>query len=166
MMSYSYAQLLMLPESGSPAPAVPGKVAGMIYQFLGVAALLACCLIAWKWGGRDERLAAGAFVLAAIATNIDISRKFVHTETGLLLIDVMLFFGLLALALVSDRFWPMWAAAFQLVGTMFHFASMTESGDFASAYYVALIFWSYPVLVALGLGTWLEGRHRRSAPLA
>jgi hypothetical protein len=31
----------------------------------------------------------------------------------------MLFLGLLALALVSDRFWPMWAAAFQLVGTMF-----------------------------------------------
>jgi len=54
MMSYSYAQLLMLPESGSPAPAVPGKVAGMIYQFLGVAALLACCLIAHGVGTRLE----------------------------------------------------------------------------------------------------------------
>jgi hypothetical protein len=138
----------------------------MISQFIGIATLLACCLIAWKWGGRDERLAAGAFVLATVATNVAGSSTYVHTETGILLIDVLLFFGLLALALSSDRFWPMWAAAFQLVGTMFHFASMTESGDIAWAYYVALIFWTYPVFIALGVGTWLEGRHRRSAPLA
>jgi hypothetical protein len=54
----------------------------------------------------------------------------------------------------------MWAAAFQLVGTMVHIASMTETGDFAWAYAVGLIFWSYPVLIALMVGTWMEGRYR------
>lgn len=138
----------------------------MFVQLLTLAVLLGSCGIAWRWGGLDERLAAGAFMLATLASNIAGTTDYGHTETGMLTVDVLLFFGLLALALRSDRFWPMWAAAFQLVGTMFHFASMAETGDFAWAYYVALIFWSYPVALALGIGTWLEGRHRRSAPLA
>ena len=133
----------------------------MMEQFFGVTTLLGSCAIAWKWGGLDERLAAGGFVIATIATNVSDANAFVRTETGILMIDVLLFFGLLVLALRSDRFWPMWAAAFQLVGTMFHFASMAETGNFAWAYYIALIFWTYPVFIALGLGTWFEGRHRR-----
>lgn len=132
----------------------------MVGQFLALAALFGSCLMAWRWGGLDERLAAGGFLTATIASNIADASAFVHTESGILLVDVLLFFGLLVLALRSDRFWPMWAAAFQLVGTMFHFASMAESGKFAFAYFVALAFWSYPVLIALGIGTWLEGRHR------
>jgi hypothetical protein len=138
----------------------------MLVQFLSMFVLFSCCGAALKWGGIDERLTAAALVVATLASNVADTTAYVRTETGMLVVDVLLFFGLLALALRSDRFWPMWAAAFQLVGTMFHFASMTESGDFAWAYYVALIFWSYPVLIALGVGTWLEGRHRRSAPLA
>ena len=134
----------------------------MLEQFFGVTTLLGSCAIAWKWGGLDERLAAGGFFVATIATNIAARSNFGHTEPGILLIDVVLFFGLLVLALRSDRFWPMWAAAFQLVGTMFHFASMAETEDLAWAYYVALIFWTYPVFIALGLGTWFEGRHRRN----
>ena len=55
----------------------------------------------------------------------------------------------------------MWAAAFQMVAVTVHLASMTETGDYAWAYAVGLIFWSYPVLLALGMGTWLEGRHRK-----
>ncbi|OYU15858.1 MAG: hypothetical protein CFE37_03580 [Alphaproteobacteria bacterium PA4] len=135
----------------------------MFGQFLGLAALLGSCLMAWRWGGTDERLAAGAFLAATLISNIAAASGFAHVENGVLLVDVVLFFGLLALALRSDRFWPMWAAAFQLVGTMFHFASMAETGKFAFAYFVALAFWSYPVMIALGVGTWLEGRHRPRA---
>jgi hypothetical protein len=68
---------------------------------------------------------------------------------------------LLALALYSDRFWPMWASAFQLVGTSIHLASLYESGNFAWAYAVGLIFWTYAVFTALALGTWLESRRRQ-----
>ena len=73
-----------------------------------------------------------------------------------------MFFGLLVLALRSDRFWPMWAAAFQLVGTMVHLGSMSQTGDFEWAYYVALTFWTFPVFIALMAGTWFEGRNRRA----
>lgn len=135
----------------------------MILQILGVAALASSVGVAWVFGGRDERLAATGFVMATAATSVVNRANYYQTESGVLIVDLFLLVGLVILALRSDRFWPMWAAAFQLVGTTVHFASMAETGDFAWAYAVGLIFWSYPVMVALGLGTWFEGRHRRSA---
>jgi hypothetical protein len=138
----------------------------MLYTLIAFSAVFGSSAMAWKWGGLDEKLAAAGFVVATLASNLANQSSYSHTETGVLLIDVALLVGLVVLALRSDRFWPMWAAAFQLVGTMVHVASMTETGDYAWAYAVGLIFWSYPVLIALGVGTWLEGRHRRNAPLA
>ena len=132
----------------------------MIYTFLALTAVFGTSAMAWKWGGLDEKLAATGFIIATIASNFANQTQYSHTETGVLAIDVLLLVGLVVLALRSDRFWPMWAAAFQLVGTMVHIASMTETGDFAWAYAVGLIFWSYPVLIALMVGTWLEGRYR------
>lgn len=133
----------------------------MFLQFLGFAVLALSCFVALRWGGFDERLAAIGFILAVIVTNSVTDGSYGHTETGVLIVDISVFFGLLVLALRSDRFWPMWAAAFQLVGTMVHIGSMTQTGDFAWAYYVALTFWTFPVFVALGAGTWFEGRSRR-----
>lgn len=133
----------------------------MLWQILGFAALGLSCFVALRWGGMDEKIAAVGFIIAVIATNTVTDGSYGHTETGVLVVDVAVFFGLLVLALRSDRFWPMWAAAFQLVGTMVHFASISQTGDFAWAYYVALIFWTFPVFIALMAGTWLEGRSRR-----
>ena len=134
----------------------------MILQILGFGAFAACSGVALKWGGRDERLTAIGLIVAVVASNLVGTAHYGHTETGILIVDVLVFGGLLALALWSDRYWPMWAAAFQLVATMVHFASMAETGNFAWAYYVALVFWSYPVFIALAGGTWFEGRFRRA----
>lgn len=131
-----------------------------MFQFLGLVALAATCGIAWRWGGRDERMAALGFVLATLVSTIANQSHYMHVETGVLVTDFGLLAGLMWLALRSDRFWPMWAAAFQLVGTTVHVASMAENGDYAWAYAVGLIFWSYPVMIALAAGTWLEGRFR------
>jgi hypothetical protein len=133
----------------------------MLWQVLGVAALVISCFYALKAGGFDEKLAAGVLMLAVVATNIVSDGQYTHTETGVLVVDVLLFFALLVLALRSDRFWPMWAAAFQLVATMVHVGSISQTGDFEWAYYVALTFWTFPVFIALLAGTWFEGRFRR-----
>jgi hypothetical protein len=130
-------------------------------NFLAFAALFGSSAVAWRWGGLDERLASIGFITATGASQIFTNRNYGNVETAVLLIDACLLAGLVILALRSDRFWPMWAAAFQLVGTTVHFASMTETGDFAWAYAVGLIFWSYPVLFALMIGTWLEARNRQ-----
>ncbi len=132
----------------------------MFLQLLGLAALAGSCGVAWRWGGRDERLAAFGFLLATLVSRLIDGSNFGHTQIGVMAVDAALLACLVALALRSDRFWPMWAAAFQLVGTTVHLASMVETGDFAWAYAVGLIFWSYPVMLALAVGTWLEGRYR------
>ena len=135
----------------------------MLLDYLGLSVVVISCGMAVKWGGVDERLASLGFILATLASHVWTRSDYALTETIVLMIDAALLLGLVVLALRSDRFWPMWAAAFQLVGTTVHFASMMATADYASAYGVALVFWSYPVLIALGVGTWFEGRHRRLA---
>lgn len=133
----------------------------MFLNILAMTALFGSSAVAWRWGGFDERLASIGFMIATAASQIFTNRNYGDVETTVLLIDACLLVGLVVLALRSDRFWPMWAAAFQLVGTSVHFASMAETGSYAWAYAVGLIFWSYPVLIALMVGTWLEARHRQ-----
>lgn len=135
-------------------------------SLIGLAAVLGSCGVALKWGGIDEQFASIAFLVATGASWLFTSVEYSGTEMVVLIIDLALLGCLVVIALRSDRFWPMWAAAFQLVGTTVHLASMTETGDYAWAYAIGLIFWSYPVLIALGVGTWLEGRHRQSPTLA
>lgn len=136
----------------------------MLLEIIGVVTVVAAALMAFGWGGRDEQLAAIGYLAATLATRM-ITAEYNHVEFGVLAVDFGLLLGLLALALTSDRFWPMYATAFQLVGLVVHIASMTEQGSFAWAYAVGLIFWSYAVMVALMAGTWLEGRNRRLAGL-
>ncbi len=132
----------------------------MLIQIIGWSALIASVAMAFRWGGLDERFAAIGFFVATLASNAANSSLYGHTEVGILAVDVALLVGLLVLALRSDRFWPMYATAFQLVAVTVHIASMAEQGNFAWAYAVALIFWSYPVMITLMVGTWMEARFR------
>lgn len=134
----------------------------MFWQVSAFTTVAITFFIALKWGGIDEKIAALVLVVAVFATNIVTDGSYDHTETNVLVVDISVFFGLLVLALRSDRFWPLWAAAFQLVATMVHIGSISQTGDFSWAYYFALTFWSFPVFIALMAGTWLEGRGRRA----
>lgn len=136
----------------------------MVLEFAGLAALFAAAFVAFRWGARDERLAASAFCVAAFLSWL-LDNQYNGTQIDVLAVDFALLLGLVGLALTSDRFWPMYAAAFQLVGTVVHVASMTETGNFAWAYAVGLIFWSYAVVATLVAGTWVEGRSRRFSSL-
>ena len=132
-----------------------------MFAALGIVVLIAACIMAWRWGGRDEQLAAFGFAIATLASTLANQHLYTSPEVGVLGVDLMVLAGLMVLALKSDRFWPMYAAAFQFVGSIVHIASFTENGSFAWAYAVGLIFWSYAVMLALMAGTMLEGRTRR-----
>ena len=89
----------------------------MFLNLLALSVLFSSAATAWKWGGLDERLASTGFIIATLVTPLVNSSNYGNPETGVLLVDGLLLAGLLVLAMRSDRFWPMWAAAFQLVGT-------------------------------------------------
>ncbi len=136
----------------------------MVAQISVILIFLITCAIALRWGGFEERLTAGAFILNAVITNVlDFGNRtrYSQVQTFELYADLALLALLLVLALRSDRFWPMWATAFQLVLILVHAGSGFQTGNFAWAYYVALIFWSFPLMLTLAAGTWLEARQRR-----
>lgn len=132
----------------------------MPFKLMFVTVLLASCAAA-LWKGRDsERTTAAVLLFAAVASPFAETSGFLKPESGILIIDGLLLAYLLWLALRSDRFWPLWAAAFQVVGTLVHIARFTDGSVWPNAYATGQVIWSYPVLMALAAGCWLEAQYR------
>ena len=129
-------------------------------QFAFFSIMIVTCGTALWLGRNSERWTAIVLILASIASLIAQSSKFFQPESGILLIDLALLSYLVWLALRSDRFWPMYAAGFQIIGTLIHVARITDDSIFQSAYATGQILWSYPVLLTLAAGTWFEARRR------
>lgn len=121
--------------------------------------LLIVCSTAFARGGRDERTAAAAIVIAAFLSPLVTSHGYAGPEVGLVIVDGGLFLVLALVAMRSKAFWPMWAAGFQLCALAGHLAAAKSSVIVPAAYVETLIIWSYAVLVGLFAGTFLEGRH-------
>lgn len=125
--------------------------------------LLAICGYALLRGRRDERLAAAACLAATLATRFVISpigSRYDRMEMGLMLVDLAMLATFVFIALRSDRFWPLWVAGLQLTMTMAHLLKAIELDLLPKAYAAAAIFWSYPILLILAIGTWRS--HRRA----
>jgi hypothetical protein len=128
--------------------------------------LLAIVLYALVRGGRDERRVGIICVIGALATIFVISPlsgRFHGVETGVLLVDLAVLAGFMAVALQSERFWPLWVAGLQFTTVMGHLLKTMASDLIPQAYGAALNFWSYPIILILGIGTWRFSQRRRSA---
>ena len=114
-------------------------------------------------GQRDERHVGIIFVIGVIATELVLperSERFAGVEVKLVLVDVAVLAGCVWVALRSDRFWPLWIAGLQLTAMLGHLLKAVEVELFARAYAAALVFWAYPMLIILAVGTWRS--HRRA----
>lgn len=123
--------------------------------------LLTACGAAFWRGAWPERGAAVAVLLASFASPVVEADVFASPEYGILLIDCMLLLCLGSIGLVADRFWPLWATGFHLVGTIIHLARAADPSVWPSAYATGQVFWSYPVLAALAVGSFVEAPIRR-----
>ena len=127
--------------------------------FWGIVILI--CAYAWWRGRSEERIAATTCLLATVATHFVISplhERYTEVETGLLLIDLAVLAAFLAIALVSSRFWPLWAAGLQLTVSMSHMLKSIDLALLPKAYAAAAVFWSYPILLIILVGTWRTKR--------
>jgi hypothetical protein len=93
-------------------------------------------------GRRDERYVGTILVLGVIATHL------------------VVFGGFLWVALRSERFWPLWIAGLQLTTILGHVLKAIDAHLFSRAYGAALVFWSYPIVLILAIGTWRSHRRR------
>jgi len=113
-------------------------------------------------GRRDEREVGIVLVLGVIATHLLISplkSRFASVETHVFIVDLIVFLGFLWVALRSERFWPLWIAGLQLTTILGHILKVVDVHLFSKAYGAALVFWSYPIVLILAVGTWRS--HRR-----
>lgn len=126
--------------------------------------MLGVCAFAILRGGRDERVGAIALAAAAIGSPLAMSHQWGSPELGVVFVDIMLLFALMALAMRSKAFWPMWAAGFQGCAVAVHLVAARSPNMLPMVYAETLAVWAYPVLAALAAGTLLETRviHDRS----
>ena len=111
-------------------------------------------------GRSDERASAATLVLASLLSPLVSAHRFHAPELGVMLVDLAVLAWLVRVALTSDRFWPLWAAGFQVVGVTIHLARLVAPDIWVLAYSNAEIFWAYPVYFALMIGAATEAPAR------
>ncbi|HJV41698.1 hypothetical protein [Caulobacter sp.] len=134
-----------------------------LYQWASLVALLVTVgAAAWR-GAWPERFGAAAMVVAWVASalvyNSILLRGF---QVAPMLVDLALTLALLYVALRSDRWWPMWACAFQALNVVLHFALAADDVLWRWAAWLASSCFSYLAMLALLCGA--LGRPRAPVP--
>lgn len=130
------------------------------------AILLICCGYALLRGRKYERLAAILFLSATVLSvlaHMQLWAGYSVMNAGEVAVDTVVLVVLIGIALASDRFWPLWAAGFQLVGSMAHLFKALDATFAPWGYAIAARFWSYPILFVLLIGTWRQYRRSKDA---
>jgi hypothetical protein len=128
------------------------------------ALLMSVVAYAFRRGGWPERAAALTILVGSVLTQVALSPfagRFGGVEFSVLLVDLAALAAFVALALKSDRYWPIWIAAFQLIGVLAHLARMADPTMMRTGYAVILALWSYPMLALIAIGTWRHHRRTR-----
>jgi hypothetical protein len=124
--------------------------------------LLGSCGYALLKGTRDAQIVAVTTLVASFASYFLVSR-YAGVEVGVLAVDVMVLSAFTAVALKSDRFWPLWIAGLQLTVTFGHALRAVEDQMVPIAYAVSLRFWSYPIQIILIVAVWRSQRRKQRA---
>lgn len=133
-----------------------GRTAMIPHYIIFWTLLLGICGFAWWRGRKEERIVATACVLATLITVVAIppvALRYSKPDLVLLAIDIAMLLAFTFVALTSRRFWPLWVAGLQLTMTMSHLMKAVDPQLIPRAYAAASIFWSYPILLLIVVGT-------------
>jgi hypothetical protein len=133
----------------------------MLHVILFNTALITVCAHALLRGGAPERIAAILYPVASLLTVVAAPAWYWPTDGvswGVLGVDLVLFVALVVLALHANRFWPIWASAFQGFALLGHVSVVAAPSIAPVVYATVLAIAGYPMLALLAIGT---ARHRR-----
>ena len=119
--------------------------------------LLIVSAYAFARGQLDERWAAAICIVATIGTKLlhsPLTSRFSSVEVGVLVIDCLTLAAFTAIALRSQRFWPLWVAGLQLTTILAHLLKAVELDLMPQVYAAAARLWVYPIFLIIVIGTW------------
>jgi hypothetical protein len=134
--------------------------------WVGLAITVIVCGGAFWKGGREEQLAAGGLMLSTLTTLFLLDPRWLGPQWGAFGADTCLLFLMVWIALHTHRFWPLPAAAFQLLCVAIHVARLVDPGVRAWAYATGQVIFSQWVFFAVGVGvinTWRMNRKEASS---
>jgi hypothetical protein len=120
---------------------------------------MVCGSAFWK-GGRDEQIGAGAVLISVLATVVLRDPRWIGPQWGAFSCDLLLLVVITAVALRTLHYWPLAAAAFQLLCVVTHIARMMDPGVHAWAYATGQVIFTYFYLFAVAVGVWGAWRAR------
>lgn len=126
--------------------------------------LVGVIVYAWAKGGNSERYAGMALLVASLLTALVASpeaHRFTTIETGVFIVDLGLLFAFVVIVLKSDRYWPIWLAALQLIIVLAHLARLADPAMMRTGYAFLMAVWSYPQVALIAFGTWNQQRRMR-----
>lgn len=115
-------------------------------------------------GGAPERFAGAALLAAAILSTTAqhlIGFSFAEVAPALVGIDLLLLLFLIMLAVVADRFWPLWLAGCQVILIASHGVRSYDPSVLPFAYWLIISKLAYPMLLIVFLGV---RRHQARGP--
>jgi hypothetical protein len=126
--------------------------------------LLAVVSVAFRRGDRETRFAACICVAASVLSALLMT---FHTQVavGVAVVDLSVLGLFVALALRTERFWPLWIAGLQLTTVLGHLLRLLQPGLVNFAYAAAMRFWAYPILLILMAAAIRSERYSRPEPL-
>lgn len=128
----------------------------MGWSFLGVV-----CLLSLAYGRWEERTAAAALVIDSTITVLFRDTRWIGPQWTEFSVDVAYLAILVFIALKSRRYWPMFAAGFQLLSIMTHTIRMVDPQVNGWTYVTAMIMWTYLIMYAILFGVWGSWKARR-----
>jgi hypothetical protein len=128
-------------------------------------ALLLCAAYGSAAGGRTGKAGSAIFLTATALTAAGamLNPTWASTSYAVFAVDSGCLLLLAALAVKSNRFWPIWATGFQLVAVATHIATIWVPDIVPKAYQAILSFWSIPILWVMVAGTRKDRRYERDA---
>jgi hypothetical protein len=138
---------------------------GGVVNYFFLVLLIGVTAYALVAGGAPERIGAAVYVAGTEATHLvlatHVGHRWLQVETGVFIVDVVTLLAFAALALRSDRFWPIWVSALLGLAVLGHLARWWMGGEIVwYAYAFVSTIWSYPILAIIALGTWNHQRRR------
>lgn len=135
---------------------------------------LTACAYAVLLGGWEGRWTTLTIILASVATLLVNRWSAAHqhdvfwanTNELVLIIDVVTFAVMYVTAAKSERWWPLWVAAFQLNSVVAHIATAISPQFSASVYQGYEGLWAIPGQLVMIFGIYRDRRWKNSYDLA